>query len=100
MSNALLTVTFKRDGHKLYGQYQGSTDTWYRNLFETPEEARSHSRHNPGGVAALNYGRVAIDPEEAEISSSYGGGFVCDPNAMACRKARVVTSDCFDKECY
>jgi hypothetical protein len=95
MSNALLIVKFK-DGHKLYGQYQGSTDTWYPNLFDTPEKAWSYSRKEKEEYKKLIENRDVKNPEEVEILTDYGASKpykVC--NGMADRNTKRITSDCY-----
>lgn len=96
MSNALLTVTFS-DGYKLYGQYQGSSDVWYKNLFETAAEAWSYNRHDPKDWIALTEERPAPNPEPCEIWSDFG--FSCGPG-LADRTTRRITSLCYFPEDY
>jgi hypothetical protein len=94
MSNALLIVKFK-DGHKLYGQYQGTSDTWYPNLFDTPNEAWSLNRRKEEEYQKLIEDRKALNPEEVEIYTDYGGKEwkICD--GIADRNTKRITSDCY-----
>jgi hypothetical protein len=94
MSNALLIVKFK-DGHQLYGQYQGTSDTWYPNLFDTPDEAWSLNRRKEEEYQKLNEDREGPNPENVEIYTTYGGeeSKVC--NGMADRNTKRITSDCY-----
>lgn len=90
MSNALATVIFK-DGTKLYTQYQGSSDTFYRALFDTAEEAICYSRSKIEEYKILQRTEDMKAPENISVYTNYGSGRWFD--GTACKATKQLSID-------